>query len=170
MKKEEMKKQREKNEEESILTRELSLEETGQRGIVGQLIDFVEQVVDDVDEVVEQVSEFITGEKISIRFGIHYDTYWGQNIVLVGSSPNLGKWNPSRGQRMTWMPGNYWELEVEFTETGVIEYKYVVVLVDGDRFVEIERWEERNNRRSDLTKMLDSNSTKHAEFWNSWNF
>jgi len=71
---------------------------------------------------------------------------------------------------MTWLSGNYWKSEVEFAESSLIEYKYVVVLVDVDRFVDIQRWEERNNRFCDLTQIIDSNQTNHPEFWNSWNF
>jgi len=104
---------------------------------------------------------------LSLRFGLQYHTYWGQNLLLVGSSPTLGNWNVSGGHIMRWLPGNYWELDVEFPELSVFEYKYVVVLLDGDRFVDVQRWEERNNRYFDLTSFESKELTKlKTQLWN----
>jgi len=152
-------------EEESILSREFSLEsEEEENENIGEDLS---QDITHKEEINRKTNDT---SKISIGFGVQYDTSWGQNLVLVGSSPSLGNWDPAHGQRMTWLSGNYWKSEVEFAESSLIEYKYVVVLVDVDRFVDIQRWEERNNRFCDLTQIIDSNQTNHPEFWNSWNF
>jgi len=101
-------------------------------------------------------------KKSTISFLLQYDTQWGENLVLVGSSPTFGDWNATRGQRMKWLPGNYWELTVKLIEPR-FEYKYVVVLLDGVRFVDVQHWEERNNRHCDLTGIKHET---RREVWN----
>jgi len=154
--------------------------------------EVVEKVSKDVHEVIGNVSEDVTGKEekeearrktqekeeqtknkrsnVSIHFELQYNTYWGQNLVLVGSSPTLGNWNVARGQRMRWLPGNYWELDVELNsmfEYKMFEYKYVVVLIDVDTLIDVQRWEERNNRYFDLTR-FDSNelTIRKTQLWN----
>jgi len=98
-----------------------------------------------------------------VKFVIQYDTYFGQNLYLVGSTPNIGSWDLYQGKRMKCLPGNYWEIEIELNEQTVFEYKFVVVLLDGDLIVDVQRWEERENRKFDLTRFQASQ--KLTEFW-----
>ena len=38
-----------------------------------------------------------------------YETSPGQYLVVVGSTPQLGAWDPARGVRMHWLAGHLWQ-------------------------------------------------------------
>ncbi len=48
----------------------------------------------------------------------------GQHIVITGSAPQLGAWNPSKGLRLNWGPGNRWtghaDLPLHATDMKVV--------------------------------------------------
>lgn len=66
----------------------------------------------------------------SVRFSVHYWTQPGQNIVLTGSSPELGEWKLESGLRLGHLGGGQWTIEVALpanAEVGKWEYKYALV-------------------------------------------
>ena len=56
-----------------------------------------------------------------------YGTREGQELVLIGDHPALGRWNPGEGVRMTWSSGHVWTAEVELPCTSAFFYKYVAL-------------------------------------------
>jgi len=80
---------------------------------------------------------------MNICFSIHYVTQWGQEVRLVGSSPQLGEWDPHRAPPMTFTPGGHWILDVDVAKLSALplSYKYCVVHPGGG----IE-WEAGGNR------------------------
>ena len=93
-----------------------------------------------------------------------HETEWGDHIVLVGSSSELGNWDPHAGIRLKTHQGIYpvWIAKQRkltapgrpsagwFTsnasKSAVLEFKFVIVRTSG----EIE-WEGNSNRRLDLS-------------------
>lgn len=47
----------------------------------------------------------------------------GQHLVLVGSVPALGSWNPSSGVKMVWQAGHNWSAELRLPRQGDIHAK-----------------------------------------------
>ena len=80
---------------------------------------------------------------MNIRFSIHYQTQWGQEIRLVGSSPELGEWDVHGAPPMAYIPGGTWVLDVPLTpnKDKPITYKYCVLHVSGG-----VDWERGGNR------------------------
>ena len=67
-------------------------------------------------------------------------TYWGQNVYVVGSVPELGNWNTSNAVLLT--PNNYptWDGTVNISGGTAVEYKYIKV--DGGNVV----WQSGSNQ------------------------
>lgn len=55
---------------------------------------------------------------------------FGQNVLLTGSSPELGEWDLSRAARMEWSEGrngeHHWSASVELPAGADVEYKFVI--------------------------------------------
>lgn len=76
-----------------------------------------------------------------VNFKVHYVTYPGQEILLVGSSPLLGTWNSDKAFAMHWNEGNIWSVELEVPiSSEPLEYKYLVQNPDGQLI-----WEDGSN-------------------------
>lgn len=74
------------------------------------------------------------------EFFIRYKTLFGQSLILVGSSIELGEWDLCKGVKMTWKPGHLWTSKVSI-KTLPAEYKYVCC------FYEEFIWEKGQNRK-----------------------
>ena len=72
-----------------------------------------------------------------VSFQAKVRTEWGDTVVLVGSSAELGKWDPHRGLHMRTDEDSYpfWRLEVKLGLAGPIgeahEFKLVVLRASG---------------------------------------
>lgn len=78
-------------------------------------------------------------------FSIHYNTNYGEKIVVVGSAAELGNWDVSKGLNLEWSEGNLWKASIPLN-CDSIEYKYVCVAEDH------ARWEEGENRKISADK------------------
>ena len=83
-----------------------------------------------------------------VLFEVRTETVFGESVYIVGSTPQLGAWNPKRGIRMTTNEDTYpiWRCEPLLLNEGgegSCEYKFVVVSPNDE-----VRWEPLpNNRR-----------------------
>ena len=83
-----------------------------------------------------------------VLFEVRTETVFGEVVYIVGSTPQLGAWNPKRGIRMTTNEDTYpiWRCEPLLLNEGgegSCEYKFVVVSSNDE-----VRWEPLpNNRR-----------------------
>ncbi|KAF7459430.1 starch binding domain-containing protein [Cryptosporidium felis] len=82
----------------------------------------------------EALEEAIRREKmnvsITIKFGVKFETKFGQELRVVGNIAELGHWNIENGLPMKWTEGSFWTASVEISSNnGVesIEYKYVLM-------------------------------------------
>jgi serine/threonine protein kinase len=99
-----------------------------------------------------------------VRFTIRCHTEFGENIVLIGSSRELGAWQYGRPMTFTQMAGGiggFWEAEVTFSsETKSFSYKYFKLLPSLDAV-----WEYGPNR--DVSSIL-MNAPGALELRDSW--
>ncbi len=79
--------------------------------------------VETVEAAVQTVQTYV------VTFIIHYNTYFGQNILVAGSEPELGSWDLGAAFPLTWIGDGYWSAAVTLQRLGPadIEYKYVAV-------------------------------------------
>ena len=66
----------------------------------------------------------------NLTFKIKFETQYGQNMCVVGSTPELGEWKKFIG--LKWTEGHVWVTERPMLiENPIFKYKYVL-LENGD--------------------------------------
>jgi hypothetical protein len=79
--------------------------------------------------------------KVKVRFWLQFRVEYGQSVVVVGGSPDLGNWVLADGVPLTWSEGDMWNASVDLPAGTVTEYKYVVVGQGGHAAA----WQQGNN-------------------------
>ena len=77
------------------------------------------------------------------RFRLRYDSHWGEELFLTGSTSELGNWNTDKAVQMEYAGPGIWSATVErrhATSLQTMEYKYFI-RENGQI-----RWEEGPNR------------------------
>eukprot|EP00198_Chlamydomonas_reinhardtii_P002415 XP_001691751.1 predicted protein [Chlamydomonas reinhardtii] len=72
---------------------------------------------------------------------------FGHGYAVVGSVPELGSWDPNRAVRMQWTDGDTWQAVVRLPVDTDVQYKYVLVKMDGGGLVCWEGAEQAAGRR-----------------------
>lgn len=87
----------------------------------------------------------------SLHFRVKCETVWGEQLVIAGSHPLLGNWNPCESRvALTTTPQQYpwWTGSCELPSKHTVEFKFVAVLNGGPQM----RWESNiGNRLLDLS-------------------
>ena len=79
-------------------------------------------------------------KKIKLKFGIQYETKFGERVCAIGGVDFMGNWDLNNALDLEWTEGNIWRKELIFDEDlPEFEYKYVVLSYSN-------RWEPGNNR------------------------
>jgi len=64
--------------------------------------------------------------KLDIK--LHCETFFGQNVFIVGDHPQLGEWDPRNGIRMHCQSPSKWRLSFDIhNESKVLKYKYCIL-------------------------------------------
>lgn len=92
--------------------------------------------------------------EMRVRFQVRCGTEFGQHLVLTGTPPELGTWDPGQGLRLQTSPEDYpiWTSD-ELKCTGLLsrfEYKFVVCSGSAG-----PRWEDGPNRSLQLLEALE---------------
>lgn len=74
-----------------------------------------------------------------ISFSINFYTYFGQDLYITGSIPELGGGNPDKAVAMNFRNDGIWEKEIKITslEERVFSYRYFVRNPDGSTINEV---------------------------------
>jgi len=80
---------------------------------------------------------------MNIRFQIDYRTHWGQQILICGSLPELGEWDPNRAQVLHPQAGGIWEIELNLAQMPASGFQYKYLVRDPNGSVQ---WEKGYNR------------------------
>ena len=75
-------------------------------------------------------------------FTIKFNTQPGENVYVVGNTPELGAWDVAKAKKMMWNCGNTWDIEIGFPEEAHCQYKYFVQVEETKDI----RWEKISNR------------------------
>ncbi len=63
-----------------------------------------------------------------VRFKIHYQTRWGQQIAVTGNRPELGDGDPARAFLLDYLGDGYWGADIELEDiAGALTYKYLLL-------------------------------------------
>jgi protein-tyrosine phosphatase len=92
---------------------------------------------------------------VKIYFKINYRTVPGENIYVLGNTPELGNWNIENGLKLHWQTEHDWShmVKIEHKPDKLIEYKYVVFNNSKHQV----KWEEGENRELELSKVKQNN-------------
>ena len=82
------------------------------------------------------------GKEHLCKFSIKYETKFGERIIIVGSTLDLGTWDPFNGFKLNWEPSHIWSGVLKCT-TVPFEYKYVCL--SSSHAI----WEKGKNREFD---------------------
>jgi len=93
-----------------------------------------------------------------VTFTIKYKTDYGQNLYLIGSTPELGNWKEFK-QKMKWTEDHIWTTTITISD-NYFEYKYAV---KGSNNV---LWEQGPNRICVLDILPDP--IKIISYWESY--
>ncbi|MFD7639409.1 carbohydrate-binding module family 20 domain-containing protein [Kitasatospora sp. NPDC059795] len=79
--------------------------------------------------------------QVSVTFSENRTTVYGQNVYLVGSTAQLGSWNPAGALPMSAASYPNWKLTLSLPSGTAFEYKYIVKDASGN-----VTWESGANR------------------------
>ena len=90
-----------------------------------------------------------------VSFQVQAETRWGDTVVLVGSAPQLGVWDPARGLPLVTDAASYplWRLPAaqSMAVGEVCEFKFVIMRAAHEGQPSSVEWEElQENRRLQL--------------------
>ena len=104
-------------------------------------------------------------QEITISFQINYHCHFGDSLYICGDLEELGNWDPKKGFRLQWTPGDIWvgELKVPKKRYKYFEYKFLVNSTDLNFFCQDMHWEQNEDR----CLMLKGKSS--IELNDSWN-
>ena len=92
-------------------------------------------------------------EEVTFEFQINYKTNFGEEIYILGNSPDFGNWKECKF-KLKWSEGNIWKGNYTMKKsTPDILYKFVNYFKNRDS----KKWEIRPNR------ILSANNTNHLK-------
>lgn len=87
-----------------------------------------------------------------IIFSIDYNSLFGEEVGILGSSPKLGLWKLSDALLLKWNFGNMWtgEINVEVEDLQDFEFKFIII--ENNK---IKYWESGNNNIVNFTGLIN---------------
>jgi hypothetical protein len=76
-----------------------------------------------------------------IIFEMKYQTQMGQEVGVIGSLEDLGKWNQGKVLKLNWRNGNVWNKEISYVNGTDFEFKFILI-----NHGKVQKWEDGNNR------------------------
>ena len=92
-------------------------------------------------DVVRAVSSD-TEELYTVRFCCKAKCPFGAGVVVVGTGPSLGDWNPKEGLQLEWHDGHLWFAEAAMPSGSNLDFKFVKTHRDKGDIIE---WQEGEN-------------------------
>ena len=101
-----------------------------------------------------------------IKFEMKYQTQMGQEVGVIGSLDELGKWNQNKVLRLNWTNGNVWNKEISYVNGSDFEFKFI--FINNGRVV---KWEDGNNRPFNFRNVCSNLEKKNIKngVINIWN-
>ena len=87
-----------------------------------------------------------------IIFTIYYNTIFGQEIAIAGSSDKLGNWDKNRLLFLDWSKGNKWIGEIDINDEDLDDFEFKFVLCQNK---EIIAWEPGENNNVYFTALFN---------------
>ena len=73
-----------------------------------------------------------------IAFSIKYNSIYGEEVVILGSTAKFGNWNLNKGFHLKWNEGNIWTGEMFFENGDIQNFEFKFVVVEKEKIKENE--------------------------------
>ena len=102
-----------------------------------------------------------------IIFSINYNSFFGEEVCILGSSPKLGLWNLDGALHLKWNEGNLWkgEINIEVENLQDFEFKYVITEKGT-----IKYWESGDNNIINFTGLINEFQFKNKGSYNKYGY
>ena len=87
-----------------------------------------------------------------IIFSIVYNTFYGEEVCILGSSPKLGNWKLNGALHLKWNEGNLWKGEIKIEVEDLQDFEFKFVIVEKGK---IKYWESGNNNIVNFTGLIN---------------
>jgi len=100
---------------------------------------------------------------LKIVFSLPFRTTYGQSLLIVGATPELGQWDPARGLRMRYQANGFWKAEIDLPGEEGESFGYQYVL--DDRNTGIRHSEGGRNRSFSPRDYRGIETVEQRDFW-----
>lgn len=95
----------------------------------------------------------------TVSFSIKYETKFGQNVYLMGSTSEIGSWK-NKVAKLKWTEGHVWRIDINFpSNVRVFEYKFAI---ENNGNLE---WEKGHNRLFSKKHFEDDDKISLSASW-----
>lgn len=103
-----------------------------------------------------------SADTVTINFEVDYRTAFGQNILIVGNIPELGKDKEDKAVLMKYTDDEHWSAEVKTDKTSLLKkgLEYVYLVKNADGYIQ---------RSAAYSLQLDED-VKHVYISDAWNY
>ncbi|MFH1079493.1 MAG: 4-alpha-glucanotransferase [Pseudomonadota bacterium] len=100
---------------------------------------------------------------MKIIFSLPFQTTYGQNVLIVGSTPEFGQWDVQHGLGMRYHSDGVWQVDIELLEEEQEPFTYRYAI--DDRNAGIILLEGGQDRRFELRGYRGSATVEQRDFW-----
>ena len=104
----------------------------------------------EIIQIFEYINDIRQLKIEKINFQIKYDTKFGEDLAIIGSIKELGKWQIDKALKMGWNNLNIWKGTLYLDKNNILEFEYKFVVTSGNY---VKRWEDGFNRKFDILKL-----------------
>ena len=102
-----------------------------------------------------------------IIFSIIYNSIFGEEVCILGSSPNLGLWNLNGALHLKWNEGNLWKGEINIEVQNLQDFEFKYVITEKGK---IKYWETGENNIVNFTGLINEFQFKNNGSYNKYDY
>ena len=95
-----------------------------------------------------------------IIFSIKYDSFFGEEVAVLGSISKLGFWKLDEGLHLKWNEGNIWKGEINLNSKDIKTFEFKFVVFEKDK---IKYWEEGENNIFNIDEIINNYIEKNKK-------
>ena len=102
-----------------------------------------------------------------IIFSIIYNTIYGEEVCILGSSAKLGMWKYEGALHLGWNEGNLWKGEINISVEDLQDFEFKFIIVEKGK---IKYWESGNNNIVNFTGLINEFQFKQKGKYNKYEY
>ena len=99
----------------------------------------------------EKMENLVVFPLNKIIFSIIYNTFYGEEVCILGSSPKLGIWKLTGALHLKWNNGNEWKGEIGIEVEDFQDFEFKFVIVEKGK---IKYWESGDNNKVNFMGLI----------------